>query len=156
METIRPTAFSILLTTLLLLGGLFLFVREAEAHAVIDLNVAAAAIDESSSASTTVMVEHKARGTLFALVPVTFTATARAYPNGDVELDYPWYANLSVTNHDKLRAELKVAVDAALHAERVGTVMAEGNSVPKTSFTPKEVRTISIAMDKVLGDNYGD
>jgi hypothetical protein len=96
-----------------------------------------------------VEVSYKQRGRLLALVPISFTAKAIAKADGDVELDYPWYAFLTVDDHEKLRTELKVVVDNTLKARAVGSVRAEGE-VMSPRFTASESAEVASEMHAVL------
>lgn len=124
----------------------------AAAHAVIDLTPPAYAAGEAQVAS--VEARYRETGKLLALVPVTFSASARAYAAGGVELDYPWYSFLTVDKREKLESELGVAVDSALRRLGVGTVTAAGES-RKESFSPEEAAAVSEAMRQVLEENFG-
>ncbi|MBX4206462.1 hypothetical protein KW784_01615 [Candidatus Parcubacteria bacterium] len=120
------------------------------AHAVIDLTPALAADDAGAES---VAVTYRETGRLLALVPVTFTVRATAHADGTMELEYPWYSFLTVDKRDKVEAELKVAVDAALRSLAVGSVKA-GGEAKRTAFSPEEARAAATAMKRVMEDNF--
>ena len=123
----------------------------ASASAVIDLSRAVAVAEEEEVQS--VDTRFNETGKFLALVPVKFTVTVRVSPDGSIALQYPWYSNLTVDKRDKLSAELKVAVDTALHGLMVGKVAAEGGV--KKYFSAEEASAVSTAVGKVLEENFG-
>ena len=76
-----------------------------------DSNIAAV-----ESASDSVAVTYKQHAKLFGFIPVTVDATATVDAEGNVDVDYPWYAFLMVTNRGSLEAKIQDRVDATLSA----------------------------------------
>lgn len=109
-------------------------------------------LEEINFTDYEVSVHYKERGKFLALVPITFTAKATATADGRVELDYPWYAFLTLDNQEKIKTELKVAVDNTLKARAVGSVRAEGE-VENPSFTASESAEVATRMHVVLRSN---
>lgn len=106
-------------------------------------------LEEVNFKSNRVEVKYKETGKFLALVPITFTVKAVANANGEVELNYPWYAFLTVDNEERLETELKVAVDNALRARTVGSVRAEGE-VESPFFTASESAEVAGEMHAIL------
>lgn len=102
-----------------------------------------------------VEVRYEETGKILALVPVTFTATARAHARGTITLRYPWYSVFTLDRQDKILAELKVAVDSALRERLVGSVVGAGEPPPRKKFSAEEAQVIAAAMDRVLAENFG-
>ncbi len=111
-----------------------------------------ASVEAMNFTKDKVEVKYKEKGRLLALLPVTFTVSARTHANGEVEIDYPWYSFLTVDNHDKVETEMKVAVDNALRARLVGSVKAEGES-KNPVFTASESAMLAAEMQRVLKAN---
>lgn len=97
----------------------------------------------------TVEVKYKERGHFLALFPVSMNVTAKAHADGSVDLDYPWYAFMTVDNKDKVETSLKVAVDNALRARMVGSVQAEGKA-EHPRFTASESAMLASEIQAVL------
>ncbi len=105
------------------------------------------------SASTNIVeVEHVETGKFLALVPIDFTIYAKAYSDGSVEIEYPWYSFLTVTNKEMLETKMRIAVNNALRARMVGSVRAEGEPTSQI-FTSAEVEEIAQVMGEVLKEN---
>jgi hypothetical protein len=147
---------SFFLTGLLLLPANF-----ATAYAIIDLNaisvdttVAVEKVDREEEVELVEKVEvsHKQTGMFLALVPITFTVKATVWPDGTVELSYPWYSALTVDHQAEFEAKVKVAVDNALKQRLVGSVRAEGKpALPR--FTPEEVVIVKAAIAAALNSS---
>jgi len=140
--------------------GLLSFWQGSAAYALIDLNVVSEANVSSASSQpasalgeNVVEVKHKESVKLLALLPITITVTARTYADGRVEVVYPWYSFLTINNEDKIKTELKVAVDNARRSMKVGSVQAEGE-VTNPVFSNEESVEITAEMDKVLQANF--
>ncbi|MBI2612373.1 hypothetical protein HYW59_00985 [Candidatus Kaiserbacteria bacterium] len=63
---------------------------------------------ESSKSRVSVTYPQKAR--LFGLIPITVDATATILADGTVDVKYPWYAFLMVTNETVLESEIESRV----------------------------------------------
>jgi hypothetical protein len=101
-----------------------------------------------------VEVSYKEEGKFLALVPVPMSLSARAYPDGTVEVRYPWYSFLTVTKREKMESEMKVAVDSALRFRLVGSVQAAGTS-REPAFGIAESAQVAHALEQVLKENLG-
>ncbi|OGG53291.1 hypothetical protein A2851_01740 [Candidatus Kaiserbacteria bacterium RIFCSPHIGHO2_01_FULL_53_29] len=71
-------------------------------------------ISAVEAASDSVAVTYKQHAKLFGFIPVTLDATATVDASGNVKISYPWYAFLTVTNHDDLQASIQSNVNAQL------------------------------------------
>ncbi len=107
----------------------------------------------SSGEMSSVEVRYKERGKLLALMPVTFPITAKATPDGAIELEYPWYSFLTLDNKEKLETDLKVAVGHALRSRLVGSVQAL-RTEPQESFSAEESAVVSAEMERVLRESF--
>lgn len=157
------------MSKIFLLSLLFAFTSYSDALALIDLNVLSAeststlAIEELNAQEVAideegvdrVEVVKKQRGLFLALVPITFTVKAVAYPDGAVEVFYPWYSAIMVDRDDEIRAQLKIAVDNALKSRLVGSVRAEGQS-PNPRFSAEEAKVVEKRMIEVLSTPPSD
>ena len=103
-------------------------------------------ISSVESASGEVAVTYKQPAKLFGFIPVTIAATATVDASGNVEVSYPWYAFLMVTNESDLEARIQDSVAAELggnaaqsasvgkdgivsgNASATGTVQANANA----------------------------
>lgn len=112
---------------------------------------------ENVSTTTTVvtidMVEVRAvrRGHLLALVPIDLDVRVKAWANGEVEIELPWYASLTIMDRETLFTKLRAVVSNVRHKEALSSVKAEGQAI-LPSFTSEEVDEISLEMKKVLKD----
>ncbi len=112
-----------------------------------DKNVA-----EIEASSDNVSVTYKQKAKLFGLIPVTVNATAIVLADGSVDVQYPWYAFLMVTNEGSLEAAIEDRVGAIVSANAVANAVAEvGASLELSSSAQamliSEVRSI---MDQEL------
>ena len=73
-------------------------------------------ISSVEAASGEVVVTYKQPAKLFGFIPVTIAATATVDASGNVEVSYPWYAFLMVTNKSDLEARIQDSVSAELGA----------------------------------------
>ena len=73
-------------------------------------------ISSVEAASGEVAVTYKQPAKLFGFIPVTIAATATVDASGNVEVSYPWYAFLMVTNKSDLEARIQDSVSAELGA----------------------------------------
>ena len=73
-------------------------------------------ISSVEAASGEVAVTYEQRAKLFGFIPVTIAATATVDASGNVEVSYPWYAFLMVTNKSDLEARIQDSVSAELGA----------------------------------------
>ncbi len=110
-------------------------------------------VEGMNFAEDRVEVKYKESGRFLALLPVTFTVSARAHANGEVEVDYPWYSFLTIDNHDKVETEMKVAIDSAMRSRLVGSVQAAGTSANPT-FNASESAMLAAEMHRVLKANF--
>ncbi len=110
-------------------------------------------VEGMNFAENRVEVKYKESGRFLALLPVTFTVSARAHANGEVEVDYPWYSFLTIDNHDKVETEMKVAIDSAMRSRLVGSVQAAGTSANPT-FNASESAMLAAEMHRVLKANF--
>ena len=105
-----------------------------------------------STTTDVVEVQYEEQGKFLALLPINLTISAKAYANGKVEVNYPWYSFLTVTKKDKIESEMRVAVDNAMRLSMVGSVQASGEPVNKT-FSASEAEGVVRAMKHVLAEN---
>lgn len=80
-----------------------------------------------SSNSSDVAVTYKQRGRFLGFIPVSINATAVVDQNGQVRVEYPWYAVLMVTDRANLQAKLQASVDAMVNTS-ASTSGTAGNS----------------------------
>lgn len=151
----------------LLLSLLFILTGHSSAIALIDLNALGAestlAVEEVRAQEVTnekggvdrVEVVRKQRGLLLALLPITFTVRAVAYPDGTVEVFYPWYSSITVDHKEIVKSKVKIAVDNALKTTLVGTVRAKGVS-PNPKFSAKEAEIVEEKMIEVLKASFSN
>ncbi len=100
-----------------------------------------------------VEITYREKGTLLALMPVTFSIMARAGADGSIELFYPWYSFLTVDNRDQLETDMRVAVNNALRLRLVGSVQAEKTATTSTFF-PVESALVASEMERILKKNF--
>ena len=112
-----------------------------------------AGVEEMNFTKDVVEVTYKQKGRFLALFPVTFAVTARAHADGAVELDYPWYAFLTIDRQNEIETNVKIAVDTALRERMVGSVRAEGEPV-NPEFSAAESATIASQMHAVLKSSF--
>jgi hypothetical protein len=96
-----------------------------------------------------VEASYQQKGHLLALVPVSYEVKVVAHADGRIELDYPWYAPLTVSRRKELEMRLKVAVDTARRTKFLGSVKAQGEAV-KPEFSKAEAEAIAKEMERVL------
>ncbi len=106
-------------------------------------------LDDMSFTNDTVTVKYKEKGRFLALVPMTFIVKAKAHADGTLELDYPWYAFLTVDNQDEVETDLRIAVDNAIRTHAVGSVRAEGEALNAT-LSASEKAQIAREMQAIL------
>jgi len=102
-----------------------------------------------------VEVEHKQKGMLFALVPITFTATAIARADGTVNVRYPWYTALTLDKRAEVETKAKVAIDNTLRFNMVGSVRAEGKQA-NPRFSAVEARIAADELRRILKEAFED
>lgn len=73
-------------------------------------------VEEVNFSQDTALLSYKQQGKLLGIFPVTFTVTAIAHADGNVEVQYPWYAFVVAKDEEALEAELEAAV-AEVRAE---------------------------------------
>ena len=129
----------------------FLLSSHSALAALIDLNVGAAA-EAAPQAGNVVEVTYQEEGKFLALVPVQMKVLVRAYADGRVEVDYPWYSFLTVNKRHQIEGEMKVALGNTLRSGLVGSVQAEGQ-VENPSFTAEQSADVTEAMKDVLKAN---
>lgn len=105
-----------------------------------------------SSFDLPVVVEYREKGYLLALVPIDFTVRAAAYPDGRVELRYPWYSFMTLDNEAQIETELKIVVSSTLTDHARGSVKAVGVAL-KPTFSEGERIFVAEAMREVLEKN---
>lgn len=106
-------------------------------------------LSDVSFTDDTVTVKYKEKGRFLALVPMTFTVSAKAHADGTLELDYPWYSFLTLDSQDELETDLRIAVDNAIRAQAVGSVRAEGQAENAT-LSASERAVIAAEMHTIL------
>ena len=146
-----------LLAILLTVSGFFLPLHQSSAYALIDLNTLSADsslaeevgedIEVKNSGIEKVEVEHKQKGLLLALWPITFTVKVVVLPDGTVDLHYPWYSAITVDRQEEIETKVKVAVSTALKEKLVGSVRAEGTP---TGFTTEEAELVKKTVEESL------
>ena len=80
------------------------------------------------AASDNVAVTYEQRAKLFGFIPVTIDATATVDANGNVEVSYPWYAFLMVTNKADLEARIQNQVSANVDLDASANVEANAGA----------------------------
>jgi len=80
------------------------------------------------AASDNVAVTYKQSAKLFGFIPVTIDATATVDANGNVEVSYPWYAFLMVTNKADLEARIQNQVSANVDLDASANVEANAGA----------------------------
>ena len=106
-------------------------------------------IIESEPTLEVVEVEHKQRGMLLALLPITFTVKARADARGRVEMEYPWYSKFTVDRRGEVETMAKIAVNNAIKEGLIGSVTAAGES-KNPYFSATEAETVEKVLISVL------
>jgi hypothetical protein len=141
------------------LAIMFLLLSTPASAALIDLNprahmavaISSTTTDEAQGDAIEVVEgSYRLKGHLLALVPVSFMVDAKAHANGEVELDYPWFAYITVSRRQELETELRVAIDNARHARLRGSVRAEGEPV-NPQFSAEEAEAVKKEMKRILG-----
>lgn len=141
--------FRSLILTLALLAALH------SQAAIIDLDALIAAEPQAEVAEAAepqvslVEVRDSEKGQFLALVPINVPVRVRAFPNGEVEVITPWYANFAVMNKGELITRLKAAVSNAWHRKTLSTIKAEGEASTPT-FTPEEATAVEKAIKDEL------
>lgn len=100
-----------------------------------------------------VVVEHRQKGILLGLVPISFNVKVVAYAKGNVEVEYPWFSVITIDKRDEVKTKTRVAVDNALKASALGSVRAQGEpSNPRFSAAQTEIvrKEIIRVLDDVL------
>lgn len=110
---------------------------------------ATASYTVATSTVSTVEGSYRLKGHLLALVPVSFLVSVKVYANGEIELDYPWYASVTVSRRQELETELKVAIDSVRLSSALGSVKGEGESA-QPEFSAEEAALIQMEMKRVL------
>ncbi len=110
-------------------------------------------LEAMSFTGETVEVRYKQQGRFLALVPITFNVKAVVDAEGKVDLNYPWYAFLTLDDQEKIKTELKIAVDNALRARAVGSVRAEGQA-ENPRFTAAESAEVAAQVHAILRSNF--
>ena len=83
-------------------------------------------ISEVKASANNVSVTYEQQAKLFGLIPVTVNATATVRADGSVDVRYPWYAFLMVTNESALEAAIESRVGAVLSGG--ASAAAEGSA----------------------------
>lgn len=112
-------------------------------------------VEEVNFSGDMVEVRYREEGKFLALIPLDFTASAKAYADGRVEIDYPWYSFLTVKGSQEAETRAKVAVDNAIRARAVGSVRAEGET-ENPRFTAAESATVAAELHSVLRASEAD
>lgn len=110
-------------------------------------------LEEMNFTGDKVEVSYKEEGKFLALVPVTMKAKAVAKADGSFDLDYPWYAFLTLDNKDQIETNLKIAIDNTLKARTVGRVQAEGEAESPV-FTASESAAVAAEMHAILRSSF--
>lgn len=111
-----------------------------------------AASEEPLDEVAAVEVTHKQKGHLLALVPVNFTVRVIARADGSLEVEYPWYAFMTLSGREELETRLRVAADSARRSASVGSVKTAGESAdPK--FTAEEAEAVREKLTLVLAEH---
>lgn len=130
---------------------------QADASAVINLNklgleTVGGGVVRSETMVEKVEVEHRQKGIMLGLVPVSFNVRAIADARGNVELKHPWFALLTIDKLDEVETKLKVAVDNALRASAVGKIRAEGEPTsPRLSAS--QAKMVANELKRVLEES---
>ena len=110
-------------------------------------------ISSVESASGEVAVTYKQPAKLFGFIPVTIAATATVDASGNVEVSYPWYAFLMVTNESDLEARIQDSVDATLGANaQLGAGAALNASAGKDGIVSANASATSTAQANANAD----
>ena len=81
-------------------------------------------VSEVKASSNNVSVTYEQQAKLFGIIPVTVNATATVRADGSVDVRYPWYAFIMVTNESALETEIENRVEATLSANATGEASA--------------------------------
>ena len=81
-------------------------------------------VSKVETSADNVSVTYKQRAQLFGLVQVTVDATATVRADGSVDVRYPWYAFLMVTNEGELEAAIEERVKGFVSASADATAEA--------------------------------
>ena len=92
-------------------------------------------ISSVEAASGEVVVTYKQPAKLFGFIPVTIAATATVDASGNVEVSYPWYAFLMVTNESDLEARIqsRVSADVNLDVSANAEANADANATAEAT-----------------------
>lgn len=109
---------------------------------------------ESSAHRISVTYPQKAR--LFGFIPVTVDATATVLADGTVNVRYPWYAFLMVTNQTALESEIESRV-TSLNSLSVRSVSAEADAELElaASVQAKLIDEVRTVMESTLTADVG-
>jgi hypothetical protein len=142
---------------MLILIASFLFAGHTFGYALIDLDpgsperaMAASSTEMEAKSTKAVEASFKQRGHLLALVPVNLSVKVKAFANGDLELDYPWYTFMTISHREEIETKLKIAINNVRNRSALGTVRAEGETV-NPQFTEKEAAEIRKILIEELG-----
>lgn len=104
-------------------------------------------IEELVVTDDRIELTYEQQGRLLAFLPVTYSVTAIAHANGEVEVDYPWYTFLVSDNSAEVEAQMESAVDVALAQD------ADTTADIRTVFTAEESAMVISEMQAVFQNN---
>jgi hypothetical protein len=104
-------------------------------------------IESVSYTPDEVVVWYKDEGKLLALIPISLRVKVAAYPDGSVEVGYPWYSRITVDRQTELKSRIGVAVATAMKSDSVGVLSA---AQTPAKFSPHEAALVSSKILEVL------
>jgi hypothetical protein len=103
-------------------------------------------ISEVETSPNSVSVTYMQRADLFGFIPMNVEATAIVRADGSIEVNYPWYAFMMLTNENELEAELQAAVAGSSSIAASADAAADvGFSAATQSELIREVRSVMAA-----------
>ncbi|MBI4094042.1 hypothetical protein HY417_03695 [Candidatus Kaiserbacteria bacterium] len=105
-------------------------------------------VSKMESSKTRVSVTYPQRAMLFGFMPITVDATATVLADGTVDVRYPWYAFLMVTNEADLESEIEGRV-STLPSPSL-TASAEASLELSARAQAELIDTIRAAMENTL------
>ena len=108
-------------------------------------------VSEVKASANNVSVTYEQQAKLFGFIPVTVDVTATVRADGSVDVRYPWYAFLMVTNESALETVIENRVEAIVSANATGKASAGATLTAQAqAVLVNEVRSVmaqSLAAD---------